>query len=87
MITVPPKLTKTQKDVTVDPESGVTLSCEAKGKPNPVFSWFKNGQLTAGGINGHLYVGNILESVNYTCQARNGAGIDESTSRIIVRRK
>ena len=88
VIRVSPTLTKTQQDITVDPESYVTLSCAATGKPQPVFSWFKNGRLQAGGTDGYFHIRYIRESANYTCQARNDAErTAESTSQVIVRRK
>jgi len=87
-IKISPTLTRTQKDVTIDPESDVTLSCEATGTPKPVFSWYKNGRLQAGGTDGHLFLMGVIRSANYTCQARNGAAKDaESTSQLIVRPK
>ena len=65
----------------------MTLSCEATGTPKPVFSWYKNGRLQAGGTDGHLFLMGVIRSANYTCQARNGAAKDaESTSQLIVRR-
>eukprot|EP00794_Sanderia_malayensis_P007839 gene7839-8688_t len=87
VIKIKPTLLTRQKDVTVDPESRVTLSCTATGKPQPVFSWYKNGLLYGGGTNGHLHLSYILESNNFTCRARNGAGYEESTCRLTVRPK
>eukprot|EP00794_Sanderia_malayensis_P011627 gene11627-12825_t len=83
----PARRTTLKKDVTVDPELRITLSCTATGKPQPVFSWYKNGLLYGGGTNGHLHLSYILESNNFTCRARNGAGYEESTCRLTVRPK
>lgn len=87
-IKIKPTLTKTIEDITIDPETDVTLSCAAIGKPKPVFSWYKNGKLRGAGIDGNLFLREVTESANYTCQARNGAdGTAESTAQITVRRK
>lgn len=72
----------------VDPESFHVLKCEATGKPDPIFSWYRNGRLQGGGTNGHFDLTYVLESANFTCQARNGGEhTDESTAEVIVRRE
>ena len=82
-----PRLTKTQDDVTVDPDDGVTLSCAASGSPTPLINWYRDGMLISGGVDGFLHLSYLRRSANYTCEAVNAAGRDESTMRLTVRRK
>ncbi|XP_044301683.1 neurofascin isoform X3 [Varanus komodoensis] len=41
----PPTITKQSvKDYIVDPRDNIFIECEAKGNPNPIFSWTRNGK-------------------------------------------
>ncbi|XP_062998524.1 neurofascin isoform X12 [Elgaria multicarinata webbii] len=41
----PPTITKQSvKDYIVDPRDNIFIECEAKGNPNPIFSWSRNGK-------------------------------------------
>ncbi|XP_030621020.1 hemicentin-1 [Chanos chanos] len=71
----------------------LTLSCQAKGFPEPVTQWFKDGQLLKGNfhtglrVSGHLlHVENAMLSHegHYTCVVTNTAGEDKRDFHVTV---
>ncbi|KAM9810462.1 hemicentin-1 [Neosynchiropus ocellatus] len=71
----------------------LTLSCLAKGFPEPKVSWFKDGQLMTGNIHagikesGHfLHIDNAMMSHEgqYTCVVTNSAGEDKRDFRVAL---
>ncbi|KAK7493986.1 hypothetical protein BaRGS_00014868 [Batillaria attramentaria] len=79
-------------DQHVDLGSKLTWHCEARGKPTPTYTWYKNGQVlqnsTGVRISGNTMVIDSLQrerdSGMYQCAARNLYGVSFSSAQIRV---
>ncbi|XP_045133366.1 peroxidasin-like isoform X1 [Portunus trituberculatus] len=91
---VPPRLTVEPDDMYVSPGSNVQFTCEADGVPQPIVTWYKDGQniFPFGGYTLSLHgftlgVQQVQPSNEgeYTCRARNAAGAQEASAVLYVR--
>uniref|UniRef100_H2ZY75 Neural cell adhesion molecule 2 n=1 Tax=Latimeria chalumnae TaxID=7897 RepID=H2ZY75_LATCH len=89
ILTVPPVISVPQKsfNATADRQELVSLICRATGSPDPVISWYRNGELleesekySLQGRGNKLTIRDIIQHDmgSYTCRAANKAGTDES---------
>ncbi|KAJ8404972.1 hypothetical protein AAFF_G00328930 [Aldrovandia affinis] len=76
-----PKDTKSEVSPSIVKEGGaVTLTCQSKGNPKPVFSWFKvGGGDTTEGTEWKFPAVQIKDDGGYFCQAENKHGLQNST--------
>lgn len=81
------------EDQHVDKGSQLTWRCEAMGYPQPVYTWFKNGEILQENVNSDLVItGNILTIPNlaekhngmYQCAATNVHGTAMSAGQLRV---
>ncbi|XP_072244443.1 hemicentin-1 [Leuresthes tenuis] len=66
--------------------ASLTLSCLAKGFPEPKVDWFKDGQLLTGKSGYFLHIKNAMLSHEgqYTCVVTNSAGEDKRDFRVTI---
>ena len=63
------------------------IKCSATGKPTPIINWYKQGKLlTTNSATSEVKFDSVsrTQSGNYTCEAKNIAGVVTSTVEIIV---
>ncbi|XP_062528132.1 hemicentin-1 isoform X4 [Bombyx mori] len=69
------------------------ISCKAKGRPEPIIQWFKNGRVVGQNLPGISSADVVLDSVQashagaYTCVATNEGGSDQKRIRLEVLEK
>ncbi|XP_028028262.1 hemicentin-1-like [Bombyx mandarina] len=69
------------------------ISCKAKGRPEPIVQWFKNGRVVGQNLPGISSADVVLDSVQashagaYTCVATNEGGSDQKRIRLEVLEK
>lgn len=93
--TAPPKITtKPAKVVYVSLADPLILTCLAEGTPTPEILWFRDEELVQPSVS-HLAVTNDgtelrIASIrpedvgDYKCVARNGQGLDQHTTKLVV---
>lgn len=76
----PPQITTPPTEQNVPYESQANFTCFATGTPDPVYSWFKNGELIVGQNLPSLYFPTVLVSDRglYSCAVTNSEDSDES---------
>ena len=82
------------KELKVAENTDVNLTCQTSGKPDPIVTWYRDGQQITGGRyqilpNGDLSITKIVlsDAGNLTCIAVNDEGSDSDWGVLIVRRK
>ena len=72
----------------------VELTCEVEGKPDPVITWYRNGEQITGGRymiqpKGHLYISTVVlaDAGLYRCHAKNMFNETYAEGKLVVRRK
>ncbi|XP_070186964.1 pro-neuregulin-1, membrane-bound isoform-like isoform X1 [Littorina saxatilis] len=89
-----PKVRPIKGSTSVTKGSSLTLRCKAKAKPNPVFTWFHNGQEIISSSRRRIKTGKRGSRLKirkadpdnsgvYVCQAKNAVG--EDTSNVTVK--
>lgn len=80
--------------LTVAESQSVNLTCRTTGKPDPVFTWFKNNDIVSGGryrtmLNGDLEINSVVlaDAGEYRCEARNKFGEVAASGAMAVRSK
>lgn len=87
--TDPPKETSLKTDTkSIREGQSVTLTCSAKGRPNPTYTWFKNKEMQSpqAGDNSHMWIMTSIEdsqSGEYHCEAKNKYGETKSNPVIV----
>lgn len=91
-VTIPPTITK--PPVMSDPIKGsdFTMTCEAEGKPKPIYSWMKGGKkldderVSIDDIGGILKISSVKESDSghYVCVAENVGGKVTAKAKVTV---
>ena len=88
-ILVPPEQMKVCAEGT-----GVDLTCEVTGKPDPVITWFKNDEQITGGRfvvleSGSLHIAKVVlaDAGHYRCTAENRFNKTSAEGTLVVRRK
>lgn len=65
----------------------ITLSCEADGKPPPVYNWTTDGQMLENTNNPALTITEVNVNATYTCTASNHVGIQTKQIYVYVKKK
>lgn len=85
---------KPEENAKVAESNSIDLSCQTSGKPDPIITWFKEGQQITGGRyqikpNGDLHINSVVlsDAGQYRCTANNSYGFVEASGSLTVRRK
>ena len=90
---IPPFITKPPSSVTVIEKQNVTLPCRAAGCPQPVITWYKNGQLKEDEKRKFKKSNLVIKGITfedrgiYTCTAENLLGRVELMVNVTVKGK
>ncbi|OWF36510.1 Neuroglian [Mizuhopecten yessoensis] len=83
-----------EENAKVAESNSVDLLCQTSGKPDPIITWYKEGQQITGGryqirTNGDLHINSVVlsDAGLYRCTANNTYGFVEASGSLTVRRK
>ncbi|KAG0723194.1 Peroxidasin [Chionoecetes opilio] len=91
---VPPRITVEPDDQYISPGASVQFTCEADGVPQPIVTWYKDGQtifpfygftLSLHGFTLGVQQVRPSNEGEYTCKAHNAAGTQEASAVLYVR--
>ncbi len=91
-ILVPPRITKSPKDTTINEGENVILTCDAEGPPKPTFTWSNvSEKVTIEEIismNNKLELRNVRSVCDYyftvTCEASNKGGTSTANATVEI---
>ncbi len=64
----------TSSPIIINEHENVTMECQARGRPTPYITWFRQNQILANNTNGQLHLTNVSRHQigHYECRASNG---------------